>query len=116
MKTCNKCNTDKEWEQFHKKANAKDGCQPTCKVCVSAEKKQYYLDNRDEKLAKRKKYYSENTDKCIKASTKAQCKLRKTNPSYKMACRLRNRLNRALNGNSKSASTMELLCTLIHAS
>lgn len=116
MKTCNKCNEVKELKHFHKRSDAKDGCQATCKACSSAEKKQYYLDNRDHKLAYKRKYYAENTEKCIKTSTKSQCKLRKTSVSYKMACRLRSRLSQALAGKNKSASTLDLLgCSAEHA-
>jgi hypothetical protein len=44
MKTCRKCNVDKEISMFHK-GNNPDGYRTWCKPCVSTYKKQYKIDN-----------------------------------------------------------------------
>lgn len=44
MKTCRKCNVDKEIGMFHK-GNNPDGYRTWCKTCVSLYKKQYCLNN-----------------------------------------------------------------------
>lgn len=36
MKTCNKCNLNKEFEDFHKKKSTKDGLDTYCKVCANS--------------------------------------------------------------------------------
>ena len=44
MKTCTKCNTQKELSMFHKGRNP-DGHRTWCAACVSEYKKQYKIDN-----------------------------------------------------------------------
>jgi hypothetical protein len=44
MKTCTKCNTEKELSMFHK-GNNPDGHRTWCATCVSAYKKQNRIDN-----------------------------------------------------------------------
>lgn len=39
MKTCNKCNIQKDLNDFHKKPNTRDGRDSRCKSCVSKYKK-----------------------------------------------------------------------------
>lgn len=92
MKTCNKCNEEKELTEFNKKKSSKDGYMNKCKSCVtkynklyysnnieifkerniiytinnknniSISKKKYYLENKDTILEERKNYYLNNKD------------------------------------------------------
>ena len=41
MKTCNKCNIEKDASEFNKKTASKDGLQYHCKECASSYKKKY---------------------------------------------------------------------------
>lgn len=45
MKTCKRCMKSKPHEAFHVYRKAKDGRQPICKECRSAERKQCYANN-----------------------------------------------------------------------
>lgn len=92
MKTCNKCNEEKELTEFNKRKTSKDGYMNKCKSCiteynklyysnnietfkeknlnyninnkqkVSSKKKEYYIENKYFILIKRKKYYLNNRD------------------------------------------------------
>ena len=55
LKTCIVCNKEKQLYKFHKKSNSTDGHQPKCKDC----EKDYYVENRDELLA-RSRIYSQS--------------------------------------------------------
>jgi len=57
MKTCRKCNVDKEISMFHK-GNNPDGYRTWCKPCVSTYKKQYKIDNA-ERIKKVQQVYNE---------------------------------------------------------
>lgn len=46
-KICNHCNQEKELNFFHTAKRTKLGVIGTCKQCVSAKKKQFWLDNPD---------------------------------------------------------------------
>ena len=58
MKTCTKCTTEKEITEFRKRAGASDGLNSQCRSCESAQKKEYYLNNKEEILLKNKSYSS----------------------------------------------------------
>jgi 5-methylcytosine-specific restriction endonuclease McrA len=45
MKTCSKCDKKKELEDFHKDKARSDGHEPSCKLCKSLAKKDYYKNN-----------------------------------------------------------------------
>jgi hypothetical protein len=77
LKKCNKCETEKEIVNFHKKSSSKDGLKPYCKDCSSIIQKNYYINNKEiiKKntneyyntnkeiiLTNNKKYYSENKE------------------------------------------------------
>lgn len=55
MKVCTKCKVEKEFSEFIKNKNCKNGLKPQCKQCL----KKYYLDNKQ----KRKEYLEKNKEK-----------------------------------------------------
>ena len=86
MKTCNKCNTAKELNEFYKDKRNRDGLYTYCKPCHMGLAQ-----------ARHKERYH-------------------TDPAYRALDILRSRLYQALKGMRKSASTIELLgCTAEHA-
>ena len=83
MKTCRNCNTEKPYEEFHKKSSSPDGYATSCKVCKAAKDKEYreankeqiaikkalYRINNKEKISARdKKYYERNKDQIAEKS------------------------------------------------
>jgi hypothetical protein len=161
MKTCSKCNIEKQFEQFYKDNSKKSGFSSRCIECISKlrienkEKRKeidrrHYLKNKEnirkrinkwneENKEKRKeidrRHYLKNKENIRKRNNKwnqenkekisEKTKIyfqenkeyyneirrnrRKTDEGFRIVCRLRSRLYNALKGNSKSASTMELI-------
>ena len=135
LKTCSCCGVSKEISLFNKDRNSKDGLQYKCRDCEKA----HYQANKEKKKAQRKARYQANPEKenaqarayyqADPEKFKAQRKARyhanpdkenarnkayqqnrwKNDPEYKILCNLRNRVYQAIKGNSKSASTMDLL-------
>lgn len=62
MKKCSSCGESKPLEEFHKKANAKDGRQSKCKPCNNASVRKWQADNPEawEKIWRRNSYGDEN--------------------------------------------------------
>ena len=58
MKTCSKCNIEKESIDFYKKKTMKDGLRSECKECT----KLYQLENKDKIKEYKKNYHIENKD------------------------------------------------------
>lgn len=59
LKTCTKCNIEKDIEEFHKKTSSKDGHRSDCRSCSS----QYSINRREETREYNKKYAIDNIDK-----------------------------------------------------
>ena len=69
-------------------------------------KKQYYEDNREKVCSLQKKYYDENRDVIIKNKNNYE---KKTDVNFRLTRNKRRRIHHALNGKSKSSSTLEIL-------
>lgn len=101
MKHCNKCNTDKEYIDFHKDGNKKDGCSSKCKICASKYGKQYRENNKEYyknyqkeyiKDVKYKDYYKEYLKNYYQNVDKQKRKDKKlVNPLYKLKLTLHSR-------------------------
>jgi hypothetical protein len=52
MKTCQKCNIEKNITEFSKNKNKKDGLGTWCRLCVKEYKKEYYINNKEKILKK----------------------------------------------------------------
>jgi len=55
IKICKKCNTEKEFNEFHKSNAIKDGFKNECKICIKL-----YRENNIEKYKKMEKEYRDN--------------------------------------------------------
>ena len=89
-KFCSKCELEKSVTQFQKCSSHKDGLRSQCVDCVAM----YYVNNRKEIYKK--------------------CALkRESNPNYRLAINLRNRLNMAIRNNQKVGSAVrDLGCSI----
>lgn len=76
---------------------------------ISKQIKKWYQDNKKEILEQRKRYCRLNREKIAKRKRKYQKERYNTDIAYKILSNLRSRLWHALKGNSKSASTLNLL-------
>lgn len=63
MKTCKKCNNEKELTDFYQNKKYKDGFNPTCKRCETERSLSYYKENRDKQLVNKKIRYNKNRDR-----------------------------------------------------
>jgi hypothetical protein len=64
-KTCSKCKTIKEFTEFNKHKNTKDGHRSECRECEK-EYKKLYRENNKEKVSESNKLYRENNKEKIK--------------------------------------------------
>ena len=137
-KVCTKCKVEKELSEFHKSKNGKYGVNSRCKVCIKKydkERNEEYLQ-RPEVKKRQKEYQKEYSQKpevrehrrksrkewyhrpeVKEHRCKYQSEYRKqrynSDTNYKIIVNLRSRILAALKGNSKSASTLELIgCTV----
>ena len=68
MKTqiCTKCGIKKPISEFHKDKNSKSGYCYYCKLCVSKQKHEYYLEHQEEIKNREKQYQQKNKEKIKK--------------------------------------------------
>lgn len=112
MKTCSKCNEVKELTEFYKRDAST--YRNDCKTCVKLRVQNNY--DPQAKSAYDKDYRAKNKDRILAYKNKWYNDKYHSDLSFNMQKRLRTRVRNALNGNSKSASTLELLgCTPEHA-
>jgi hypothetical protein len=129
-KLCSKCNEEFPLtiEFFEKHSKTKSGFGSYCKSCQKAYRKQYYQENKEESLKKdrqnyqknieqrrvwHREWYKKNQKKIQAGQTILRRNKRRNNLQYRLACNLRNRLNKALKNITKSESTKKLLgCTM----
>jgi len=128
MKKCNKCSIEKEFCDFYKKSDSKDGYCPTCKECRKHNDKLYYNERKNEILKYQKEYYSNNSEKVKKREKERRknysekikeyelkrkslrkkyiseyyTKRRQEDILFKISGNIRNRINKFLNKKSKN--------------
>ena len=90
MKICSKCQSNKEFCEFNKKSDSKDGHHPYCKECRKNEFKLYYEEKKTELLKYQKEYYLNNSEK-VKNREKDK---RKNNPEISKKYELKRKLKR----------------------
>jgi hypothetical protein len=124
MKKCSKCQRDRELINFHIKSGRIDQYSSYCKECESTIRKKRYKDNKEKEIKQRKDWYLNNKDKKKEIVKRFET----TNPNwrnkyqnnynknrkqvdinFKILSQLRTRLNKAIKGLDKSATTQELL-------
>ena len=123
-KTCTKCGETKAVSEFGKNKASKDGLRPDCKACRREQQRARHQANREKVLERKRAHYQANKEKiCEWQRAHYQANKEKVNerylayqkkryaedPAYAMVSRLRRRLNNALKGQAKPASTMELV-------
>ena len=80
MKTCKKCQIDKEVTCFSKDKNSKDGLETYCKQCRKEIKDNWYLNNKETEIRKVANYKKTKLD----AISKTQINRRTPGYRYKM--------------------------------
>ena len=138
-KKCTCCGEEKPLSEFPKKSRNKDGLDTHCKVCrnlknknyrdnhkdqFNAARKEHYLKNRDDILARKKIYADAHKeekaeyDKIYRQKNKDKLREQKriwakNSLNHRIRANLRRRVAHALKGESKSQHTMELIgCTI----
>jgi len=126
-KKCTRCKATKKGNDFNSELTRPDGLSPHCKECVNKNGKKWYQENKEYKddqnkawteankersVQIQKDWYQKNKEVVIKNQIAYAKKRRQKNIDVRVVDNLRRRLNRAIQGGVKSASTMELLgCT-----
>ena len=112
VKKCSKCEKEFPKSNFHRNTKTSDGFNPQFKLCGKKyyqenllEIKKYYLYNRDRK----KDYYLKNRDKINTRMNEYVENRIKTDVIFRLIRNTRRRIHHALNGESKSSSTKEIL-------
>ena len=101
IKRCSKCGILSLKKNFHKNAKTSDGFYPQCKLC----RKNYYNEN----LVKIKKYNLDNRDKIITQQNEYKNNKYKSDDTFRLICKTRNRVYQAMKGKTKLSSTKEIL-------
>ena len=63
MKQCRVCQVEKPFDEFYRHKATKDGFNSYCKSCNALKTKQWYQDNKEQRLSKSKKWSSANKGK-----------------------------------------------------
>lgn len=107
MKKCNKCNVEKEVEEFSKDKTKKDGYSTICKKCRAEYAKTYNKKNR----GRRREYVKENIDMVRETARLYHIKNKNRRLAQNKKYREENReaLNEYLNSSSGSERYIELL-------
>jgi hypothetical protein len=72
MKTCKRCQINKEVNCFSKDKNSKDGLETYCKECRKEIKSNWYLNNKEEEIKKVVNYKKTNLDAISKTQIKEE--------------------------------------------
>ena len=116
MKKCSKCKTISSKCNFKKDVTTKDGLYNQCKVC----RRESYMNDSIKLIRKQKDYYSENRDRIKEYQIKNHNKIMgrkkvysdnryKTDINFRLICKTRSRIRQALQGKTKSSSTIDIL-------
>ena len=65
LKTCSKCEVEKEFSEFPKRKSSKDGLACWCRSCFSAYYSKYYKDNKVALCEKARTYHKENREEIL---------------------------------------------------
>lgn len=119
-KQCTKCKKIKPLSEFDKGKNYKGGYRSWCKSC----RKKYYINNYEKFKKRVKKYQTKNKQKIREYMKKWRQEnkeylneygkkyfrtRKKKDLSFKLACHLRSKINKALRRNQKSGHAIDLL-------
>jgi len=112
MKICKTCNNLKDYKEYYRYKQSKDGFRYDCKSCFKLKKAEYQKQNNN-KYTYVKKYIKNNKEK-VKNYRKIYVKEhRKINTNFRLAHNLRSRLYHALKQNQKAGSAVkDLGCSI----
>lgn len=65
-KTCSICKIEKDKSNFHKRSERSSGVASACKECRQPKSRQYYEENKDNKILASCKYQKENSERVLK--------------------------------------------------
>ena len=102
---CCKCGIISLKSNFNKNKTNRDGHRSKCRSCCKNYSKKYYYDNQDRLLNKQKLYDKQNRAK-INSNERMR---RQSDINYRLIKNTRCRNYHALNGKTKSSSTLDIL-------
>ena len=121
-KSCTKCGTFKPYTEFHKLVKSSDGHMNRCRPCRNEEAREYrktpeyheniikYINKPEVKEVRKENMKRFNqTEKAKNNRNTYQRNRYNTDTNFRLSMNLRNRINSALKGNSKSDHTMNLI-------
>lgn len=108
-KKCSNCKEVKHLCHFYQQ---KDKPRAACKTCELADKKKYYLENKDSIKDKRNSYYKLNTVKVREQESRYRKKRRIKDPEFKLKNSVRNHVYQFLTKNKINKSITYLGCSL----
>lgn len=73
MKICNKCNAEKELNEFNNNKNQKDGKQRTCRECTKQQHLNWYILNQKIQIEKNKKVNKNKKNKFLEYKKTCEC-------------------------------------------
>jgi hypothetical protein len=103
MKTCSKCNKEKNYLEFYKNKSRKDGYSVDCKLC----RKEYYKNSKNVRI----EYLQKNKNR-IKEWRSNNNKINKEkNSLYKLQCNLRSLISKSITrqGYRKTSKSKKIL-------
>ena len=116
MKICTSCGITKDDDDFPKHYDNRTGktnLRAHCKLCHNAENAEYSKKHPEIGRRKVRKWERNNPEKVAVARRRRFNKRYTEDENFRIKTNFRNRIRKVLNGNSKSAKTIELLgCTI----
>jgi hypothetical protein len=112
MKQCTKCNKKKGLSEFNNHKISNDGKRHECKNCQKKYNQKFRNNNQKHIKKYNRSYYKKNKQKIVARVVAYEKNKRKNNLEFRVCSSLRSRIRAALQGNTKSLATKQLIgCT-----
>lgn len=111
MQQCSKCKETKAFTEFSKRSDTKSGFRKDCKSCSKFRFQKWYENNTHKVIMQSSEWAKTNSNRRTQINNKYASKRRKTDESFALSFRLRNRVREALRnaGISKKAETAKIV-------